>query len=324
MRHAATLRLAVILLAIFSGSGGRITASALPPGYFPSETRAPADIDGWRRLATEHPLLIRIEEPATTVADDNDSGTAAATALGARTVYLRVRDLARDLPAVEQALASPRLVLDLRFTTSGAAESLHFGRLLARLPVSLPPPATDAEAIEIQPAGARAPDQITVVLVNGETRGAVEAVLAALQMRGEILLTGTTTAGDTGAFQPVAETPGIHVIRGEYRPAAGVSILGEGVQPRLAVDVSDADDQAAYGAFFEDTPLSELLDPTVDKARLDEAALLERHGKSAVSRRAARETASSDSATEEAPPRTDRILQRGVNALIAHDALGGQ
>ncbi len=318
MNPRSTLCLALLVLAACCTPGGA-DAAGLPPEYFPAGASAPADLPGWRQLAAEHPLLVRVGNPDTSAAPGGNAP--GPVALDSRSVYLRVLDLERDLPAVEAALATPRLVLDLRFTVSGPPEARRLGQLLARSTLDLPSPVRGAGPIILEPAATRAPEQLTVVLVNGGTRGPVEAVLAALQMRGDALLTGTATAGDTGWFETPAGMAGVQVISGEFRPAPSVSILGRGVQPALEVEVSAADDRAAYAAFFEDTALPELLDPTVDKSRFDEAALLERHGRTRAPRRATQGTAADDKSAEVAPPAIDRILQRGVNAVVAFDVL---
>ena len=174
-------------------------------------------------------------------------------------------------------------------------------------------------------------------LINRGTYGALEAVLDALQAAGEVLLVGTQSAGDTGAFATAVNAPAWRVITNDYRRAGGHSLLDVGVTPGLFVETAPDAEDAAYLAFDAGRPIAELLDPPVEKPRFDEAHLQQRFdavhdgidgedGRTDVTRdRRMTASGASDGANAAqagaTQPPLDRSLQRAMATLIADQVL---
>lgn len=298
--------------------------------YFPKRVATPANEADWAALAKAYPN--RVKRAPVRDAPALEPPAATRVSIRAGIDYVRVRQLANDLDVIATALATPRLVIDLRYVHGELAEALRFGALLARRPLALAQPGGN-----IEPAGARGPEQKILCLINRGTSGALEAVLDALQAAGEVLLVGTQSAGDTGAFATASNAPAWRVITNDYRRAGGHSLLDVGVTPGLFVATAPDAEDAAYLAFDAGRPIAELLDPPVEKPRFDEARLQERFD--AVHAGAAQEDDTSNAApdrkatatarTHDAPaakadappPPLDRSLQRAVATLIADQVL---
>jgi hypothetical protein len=254
--------------------------------------------------------------------------------------YLRIRDLRADLPVLAGALEAPRLIVDLRFVSSGLEGAIEFGRALARRPAFIfaSGPGASGDSIELPPASSaspRGPGQLTLVLVNHGTSGPVEAVLDALQRAGEIILVGTATAGDATVFVDAPDGSGWQVRSSVLSAVRNENAAPVAVAPRMLIDVTDSDDATAYGALESGTELALLLDPPVEKPRFDEARLLRQFDDST---RRTPPPAGTGAAPSTAPapapaaaarangspvrPPFDRVLHRAVNTVIALEALG--
>lgn len=304
----------------------------LPSAYFPRDVVEPRESDGWAMLAAEFPRLIK--PAAVNGAAALESPPATRVEVRAGVDYVRVRRLAADLSSIEQALQTPALVLDLRYVRGELAPAVALGRLLARKSLRIETVASDdSQLTAIEPAGTRPAGQVTLVLVNDATAGALEAVLDALQAAGDVMLVGAATKGDTGVFPETADAAAWKVIAADYRRVGGASLLDDGVTPALAVEAPAEQEEAAYLALDGGTPLATLLDAPVEKTRFDEARLLRQFGEAhANGTRAGASSAADDSpapaetvraatAPPDRPP-FDRALQRAVSTLVALEALG--
>lgn len=303
--------------------------------YFPERMAAPADESGWAELAKVFPNRVKRVPAADTVPLQPPPATR--TEIRPGLDYVRVRLLANDLGTIEEALAQPRLIIDLRYVRSELDDALRLGALLARRPFALA-----ANTASPEPRRLRDASQVTICLINRATAGPLEAVLDALQTSGDVLLVGTQSAGDTGSFVPADNAPTWSVIADDYRRANGTSLLDVGVTPGLFVETVSHIEDAAYLAFDAGRPMPELLDATVEKTRFDEARLLQRfaetrpgngiHGTTAPVPASPPPTESSsedEDREKESPQKTapaaegpapfDRSLQRAVSVLVTHE-----
>ena len=150
-------------------------------------------------------------------------------------VYLRIGrvagNLANELSAAYRALTTTRkaagIVLDLRFVGGDDSAS---AQATANLFVS-----------KKIVAGS------LVVLVNGETRGAAEALAAALRHAGAGLIIGNPTAGEATTFKefPLRNGERLRIATTPVKLGNGPAIPSGGLQPDIAVTVS-ADDERAF------------------------------------------------------------------------------
>lgn len=228
------------------------------------------------------------------------------------------------------------MIIDLRFVRSDEHGAIKLGGLLAESEFEIILAGQEApKSLPVAPAELGQARGMRVALVNRDTAGPVEAVLASLQRRGELFLVGEKTRGDTGRFRPSPEHPEWTVIDADFRPAADQSLLGLGLDPGLSVSVTPAEDAKAYTALDRGAAVSSLLDTAVEKTRFDEARLLRQHSQTGDDRRPRvipltpapappdAPAQSSEGAREQALPETpvDRILHRAVNTMVALRAL---
>ena len=330
-RELARQTFMVALLAVAASVLPVHGAAALPPAYFPPEVTEPREPGGWAILAAEFPW--RIKRVAANDVPPLDSPPATRLETPGGFAYLRVRQLAADLDAIEQALAGPALVIDVRYVRADLGESRQLGALLSRHELKLETCATDTSTITIEPLGKRPQSQTTLVLINHGTAGPLEAVLDALQASRDVLLVGTTTKGDTGIFANIEGVDEWRIITGDYRRVGGPSLLEKGATPGLAVEITGTADEEAYLALDAGASLASLLDSPVEKPRFDEARLLRQfsNGDSSSTWHSAPGDAvgatapNSGDATAphaiHARAAFDRTLQRAVNVVITLEAL---
>lgn len=314
-----------------TGSAALWLATLVPTGAASREGFVPpASPAEWEAAANTFPHLVRR-------APRSEAGSAPRPAVPASRIevrpgldFLRVRDLDADLPVVAGALESPRLIIDLRYLRGDRDESIRLGQLLTRRGFSIFERSGEDTApteLQVVPAGSRGPAQVTLVLVNAQTSGPLEAVLAALQDAGEIVLVGGNTAGEASVFSDAPGAPGW-----QTRTATWLASRAGGepapVEPRLSIAVDESDDAAAFGALESGEEITQLLDPPVEKPRFDEARLLRQFDES-TQRTTPHATTTSPSPPPTSRPRGsgirppfDRILHRAVNTIVALEALG--
>ena len=147
--------------------------------------------------------------------------------------YLRVgcveASLANELSAAYRALAGSNkiagVVLDLRFadgsddTAAQAAAKLFSAKKITTGPLA--------------------------VLVNGETRGAAEALATALRQAGAGLFLGSPTAGEATAFREFPLSNGERLRIALVPAASGGSMISR-VQPDIAVTVAAGDERVFF------------------------------------------------------------------------------
>ncbi len=231
--------------------------------------------------------------------------------------YVRVRHLEAALPAIREAIAGNSLVLDLRFVEAEHEPVLELGAVLAineTVKISLNEKragggTSDDEEILIQTAGLRRPLQPVFVLTNQATAGPIEALLAELKNKGQIISIGTRTAGRTGRFHHVDTIPSLYVLSGEWQPASGESLLNDGFTPSVLMSVAVEEDRNAYQALTNGVPLRSLVaaDPA-DNDQVTSADL--------------RELLANDVPEAPADTTVDPILQRAYFIVTALRSMG--
>ena len=189
--------------------------------------------------------------------------------------YVRVHHLETALARIRDALAANSLVLDLRNVEAERDSALALGAILAinetvKISVTEQAAANESAATDrtfpIEAEGLRRPLQPVFVLTNQATAGPLEALLAELKDKGQIISIGTATAGRTGLFRRIDTTPPLHVLNGEWRPASGESLLEDGFIPSVLMRVPPEEDRKAYRALAEGKSLRTLVaaDPAED------------------------------------------------------------
>ncbi len=241
------------------------TPDIFPPEFFPEAdtlTKNDIFIEG---LKSYFPNRVYRERPELNPGPDTEPRI---ENMMAGVTYIRVYNLASALPILERELPNGTLVIDLRNVQADRDRALQFCSLLAideGITLSLIElhQAEDSDAtgetLAIEPAVIRRPLQPVFTLTNRDTAGPVEAVLAELKDRGQIISIGTSTAGRTGSFRRVMEDPSLYVLSGELRPGSGVSLLKTGFVPSVNIAVSPDDDRAAYQAMEDGKSLRALV-----------------------------------------------------------------
>jgi hypothetical protein len=249
--------LSALALAALFAAGGSLRADTIPPhGTAPDfkevyellRTNLPdATAENLNRAAVEG-LLSRFPGKVSLVggAADGSAAPQGETALIKSAVvegnvaYLRigrvVASVADELSAAYRALAGTNkiagVVLDLRFadgsddTAAQAAAKLFTIKKITAGPLA--------------------------VLVNGETRGAAEALAAALHQAGAGLIIGSPTAGATTAFREFPLSNGERLRVAAAPVSSGGSMISR-VQPDIAVTVTTGDERVFFDNPYQTT-----------------------------------------------------------------------
>lgn len=215
------------------------------PEPHPAETNA---ADYLRSLAP------RVVWPAPGSARSGVSALARTNLYPGKAAYLRVGEIGPELPRqLREALAGMRgsgqlagVVLDLRFASgsdyaaAAATASLFADRALPALRLG-------DQSLEVVRPGV-APVSPVMVLVHRRTRGAAEALAAAVRSASAAcLLLGTNTAGEARRYRTLALGPEL-TVQIEDAPLVlpgGASFPLEGLAPDIAVAVAP-EDEARY------------------------------------------------------------------------------
>ncbi len=127
-----------------------------------------------------------------------------------------------------------------------------------------------------------------VVLVNGETRGAAEALMAILRYERASLVLGSDTAGSAGIYQLFTLSNGdrLRLLTGDIKTASGSSVAGVQLSPDIRVEVNSKEErrfwtdpyakalpEAAEGSAVKTASAKAPLKPAV---KINEAALVRR------------------------------------------------
>lgn len=230
--------------------------------------------------------------------------------------YLRVYTL--DTAAVAARAGKGPLVVDCRYLATAPTDVDASSAFVSALSGVAPlvtvrgdyPPATPAPAVPAASASLAAEGSPVLVIVNAETAGPLEAMLAAAQADGRLMLVGAPTAGKTGVYKPLAGESGWWAISGEILPASGGSLAGVGVTPKFPVKVSAEDEFLGWQIVERGAPLATVLQR--DSLGKTESAAPAKPGDKPAEKPA-------DAAHAAA---TDPALQRAQDVLAALQVLG--
>ncbi len=222
-----------------------------------------------RGLAALYPGRVLFDEPILT-GNQERSEAARVETIRDEISYIRVYRLEDAIETIEQHLAEPALILDLRYVQSAVLASELSFRLdraesykqLTSVG-SLPSDTAAALAVEVDSATAVRTSPV-VVLCNRETAGPVEALLHNLQTQGAVTAIGEATAGRTGFYKAI-DGP-IWLLNGEIRPEANTSLVGHGFVPRIKVSLTPQQNYTAYHWYEAGSSLEQILEgmPTED------------------------------------------------------------
>ena len=242
--------LSALALAAWLAVGGSLRADTIPPQGAAPDFKEVYDLlrtnltdataENLNRAAVEG-LLSRFPGKVSLVGGAADGSAAPqggttltkSMVIESNVAYLRVgcvaANLADELGAAYRALAGTNkiagVVLDLRFA-DGNDETA--AQAVAKL--------FTAKKITAGPLA---------VLVNGETRGAAEALAEALHQAGAGLIIGSPTAGKTAAFREFPLSNGER-LRITAAPTTSGSSAISCVQPDITVTVADGDERAFF------------------------------------------------------------------------------
>jgi hypothetical protein len=200
------------------------------------------------QLGSRARLLEAYEEPETPAEPIADSEV-----FDGRFAYVRLGKITGDVaPKLATTLAEfartntlQGCVLDLRF-----ADGRDFGAAahVAGLFVPEGKPVLDwGEGVFLAETNTNLFTQPVVALVNGQTRGAAEAVVAALRAAGVAVVIGKPTAGEASVYREFALTSGqrLRLATASVRTGDGETIAATGLQPDIAVKINP-DVERAY------------------------------------------------------------------------------
>jgi hypothetical protein len=242
--------LSALALGVLLAAGGSSRADTIPPRGTAPDFKEVYDLlranltdttaENLNRAAVEG-LLSRFPGKVSLVGGAADGaavpqgGTALTKSMviESNVAYLRVgcvaANLANELDVAYRALTGTNkiagVVLDLRFadgnddTAAPAAAKLFTAKKITAGPLA--------------------------VLVNGETRGAAEALAAVLHQAGAGLIIGSPTAGKTAAFREFPLSNGER-LRVAAAPAVSSSSTISQVQPDIAVTVAAGDERVFF------------------------------------------------------------------------------
>lgn len=99
------------------------------------------------------------------------------------------------------------------------------------------------------------------VLVNGQTKGAPEALAAVLRATGTGLILGGKTAGQAmiASEFPLKNGQRLRIATAPLELGDGTKLSGEGLKPDISVDVTPEDERAYYADAFRTFPRTNLL-----------------------------------------------------------------
>lgn len=284
----------------------------LPAQFFPGLKETPADKIYLQGLMSVYPG--RILDKAPEKESTNSTREPLVEELPRGITYLRVYDIASSREALNASSGLEALIIDLRYVsgTLGDAQALlmHFQdgadlHELQRIPKQAP--TTDDPEMAMRSTVEKyepfSPLTKPIVLFNHRTRGAIESALEALLREGRIMTVGTQTAGNTGSFKPMPGAKGFWVIESEVKATDGPSLLGVGLEPEVAVDVTPEQDFTGYQLLETGYSAEAILRAQLPSLSGDEAQ-------------------EEDEANEENKRAVDPILQRAVEVVIALQILG--
>ena len=104
-----------------------------------------------------------------------------------------------------------------------------------------------------------------VVLINGGTRGAAEALAAILRQERASVVLGSDTAGSAGIYQQFTLSNGdrLRLLTGDIKTAGGNNLAGVQIRPDIEVGVNSQEERRLW----EDPYSKPATDPVLDKPR---------------------------------------------------------
>jgi C-terminal processing protease CtpA/Prc len=205
--------------------------------------------------------------------------------------YIRLADVTEATPAaldgeLKKFLAAKvtGFVLDLRFAdgTNYAAAAIVASRFISGEPdlffikangrcQEMFRASEPSRILTVEPS-----DAPLMVLVNGDTRGAAEAVAAALRAQERAVVIGSRTAGQAIAWQDVPLSDGrvLRVATTKIAIAGGKDIFPGGVTPDIAVKIDEQTEREAVINAATNITLTASLQLTETKKAIREADLL--------------------------------------------------
>jgi hypothetical protein len=155
---------------------------------------------------------------------------------------------------------------------------------------------------------------LVMVLTDGDTIGAAEAIAAALRFYNRALLIGQTTAGRAAEYSDLSLPSGkiLHVAVAEMISPDGRALFPEGIKPDLPVDMSMADKRQIFQLSGEKG-----MGPFVyegGRQHMNEAALLAGTNPEVEAAEAAQQRRGR---APEKPPAHDPVLQRALDVVTS-------
>jgi hypothetical protein len=155
---------------------------------------------------------------------------------------------------------------------------------------------------------------LVMVLTDGDTIGAAEAIAAALRFYNRALLIGQTTAGRAAEYSDLSLPSGkiLHVAVAEMISPDGRALFPEGIKPDLPVDTSMADKRQIFQLSGEKG-----MGPFVyegGRPHMNEAALLAGTNPEVEAAEAAQQRRGR---APEKPPAHDPVLQRALDVVTS-------
>jgi Peptidase family S41 len=155
---------------------------------------------------------------------------------------------------------------------------------------------------------------LLMVLTDGDTSGAVEAIAAALRFYNKALIIGQPTAGRAAEYSDLP-LPGSKILRvavAEMISPDGRSLFPEGVTPDLPVEMSLAEKRQIFQSSGEKGMGPFIYD--AGRPHMNEAALLAGTNPELEAAEAAQQRRGR---TPEKPPAHDPVLQRGLDVVTS-------
>lgn len=224
-------------------------------------------------LAARFPGRVRRSLPEPAALPDSPGWTA----LWPRSIrFVRIHRLPEGLAILRPHLAEPWLIVDLRNVHAGLGEASPLAAALGGngVVVEVVGDGDGEDGRRVMGEGEGGGPEVIrppLVLVNGHTSGALEAVLLSLQRAGRITIVGTRTAGRTGDYQRLEVGGGYFVVRSHVQPSGGPPLVGVGLTPEVPVEVAEAADEHAYFALSREVGPEPLLRYHLSGVRAPEA-----------------------------------------------------
>jgi len=275
-------------------------------------------------------LLVRLPRGITLLASKESAPAGAPGAfyselIGGRTGYVRLGALNNsNLQALDKALSGfaakkvNDLIVDLRAssTTSDLSLAAEFAKRLCPkgkpiFTVRKPTGRQDrAFSSDREPAFRG----LIMVLADGDTSGAAEAIAAALRFYNKALVIGQPTAGRTAEYSdlPLPNGKNLRIAVAEMISPEGRSLFPEGVKPDLPVEMSLSDKRQIFQSSSEKGMAPFIYE--TGRPHMSEAALLAGTNPELEAAEAAQQRRGR---APEKPPPHDPVLQRALDVVTS-------